>query len=198
MWAYYRMQQSKFIIISLTNITLLILTVSADVSIDFLDTMFLVDIAVFQLLGGITNACRSVWFPTNVVFCVVRKGSTMSEHMLSVAVCLGCHRKGIQIPKLKLCLEKCLKVLTAVKPCPPDRRLGGRMTSLKMCTFQTRILVTHSMTYLPQTDLIVVLEDGNISEIGSYEELLAQDGAFADFLRSYLTEQANRSSDDGR
>jgi len=61
---------------------------------------------------------------------------------------------------------------------------------------KTRLLVTHSMTYLPQTDLIVVLQDGFVSESGSYEELLAQDGAFADFLRTYLNEQDNKSSDD--
>ena len=38
-------------------------------------------------------------------------------------------------------------------------------------------------------DQIVVLVDGKISEMGSYQELLDQNGAFADFLRNYLTQE---------
>jgi len=38
-------------------------------------------------------------------------------------------------------------------------------------------------------DNIVVVVDGEISETGSYEELLSQDRAFAQFLRTYLQEQ---------
>nr|XP_055108629.1 multidrug resistance-associated protein 1-like isoform X12 [Symphalangus syndactylus] len=49
---------------------------------------------------------------------------------------------------------------------------------------QTRILVMHSMSYLPQVDVIIVMSGGKISEMGSYQELLAQDGAFAEFLRT--------------
>ncbi|XP_012944065.1 multidrug resistance-associated protein 1 [Aplysia californica] len=58
---------------------------------------------------------------------------------------------------------------------------------------KTRILVTHGVHWLPQVDRIVVLTDGRISEIGSYEELMSHDGAFAQFLRMYL---ATEESDD--
>lgn len=34
-------------------------------------------------------------------------------------------------------------------------------------------------------DSILVMCDGEISEMGSYQELLKQDGAFAEFLRTY-------------
>ncbi|KAF7272715.1 hypothetical protein GWI33_014527 [Rhynchophorus ferrugineus] len=53
---------------------------------------------------------------------------------------------------------------------------------------KTRVLVTHAVTYLPQTDKIVVLKDGEISESGSYQDLLAQKGAFADFLLQHINE----------
>ncbi|XP_041078301.1 ATP-binding cassette sub-family C member 3-like isoform X2 [Polyodon spathula] len=53
---------------------------------------------------------------------------------------------------------------------------------------KTRILVTHSITFLPQVDNIVVLVDGTVSEMGSYQELLTQNGAFAEFLRNYALE----------
>lgn len=52
--------------------------------------------------------------------------------------------------------------------------------------FQTRILVTHGISYLSQLDFIVVMVDGRISEMGTYRELLMQNGDFAEFLRTYL------------
>ncbi|PNJ01932.1 ABCC1 isoform 2, partial [Pongo abelii] len=62
----------------------------------------------------------------------------------------------------------------------------------------TRILVTHSMSYLPQVDIIIVMSGGKISEMGSYQELLARDGAFAEFLRTYAsTEQEQDPEENG-
>lgn len=58
-----------------------------------------------------------------------------------------------------------------------------------MLNGKTRILVTHGISYLPQTDLIVVLDNGTISETGSYQELLQTRGAFSQFLRLYLLEE---------
>ncbi|KAM4656290.1 multidrug resistance-associated protein 1 isoform 2-T2 [Amazona ochrocephala] len=61
---------------------------------------------------------------------------------------------------------------------------------------KTRVLVTHAINYLPQMDTILVMSDGEISEMGSYQELLEQDGAFAEFLRTYAnTEQSMENSD---
>jgi len=54
---------------------------------------------------------------------------------------------------------------------------------------KTRVLVTHGVTFLPQVDQIVVLKKGVISEVGSYRELLAQKGDFAEFLVQYLSDQ---------
>uniref|UniRef100_G1QGT6 Multidrug resistance-associated protein 1 n=1 Tax=Nomascus leucogenys TaxID=61853 RepID=G1QGT6_NOMLE len=63
---------------------------------------------------------------------------------------------------------------------------------------KTRILVTHSMSYLPQVDVIIVMSGGKISEMGSYQELLARDGAFAEFLRTYAsTEQEQDPEENG-
>ncbi|NWV38493.1 MRP1 protein, partial [Grantiella picta] len=61
---------------------------------------------------------------------------------------------------------------------------------------KTRVLVTHAINYLPQMDTILVMTDGKISEMGSYQELLEQDGAFAEFLRTYANaEQTMENSD---
>uniref|UniRef100_A0A3Q3KQC8 ATP-binding cassette, sub-family C (CFTR/MRP), member 3 n=1 Tax=Monopterus albus TaxID=43700 RepID=A0A3Q3KQC8_MONAL len=53
---------------------------------------------------------------------------------------------------------------------------------------KTRILVTHGISFLPQVDNIMVMVDGQVSEMGSYQELLKQNGAFAEFLRNYSLE----------
>ncbi|XP_065205454.1 multidrug resistance-associated protein 1-like [Planococcus citri] len=53
---------------------------------------------------------------------------------------------------------------------------------------KTRVLVTHSVTYLSQVDFIVVIKDGSVSESGTFEELLDNKGDFSEFLESYLRE----------
>ncbi|KAJ8673709.1 hypothetical protein QAD02_004971 [Eretmocerus hayati] len=53
---------------------------------------------------------------------------------------------------------------------------------------KTRVLVTHGISYLPEVDNIIVLKDGEISESGTYKELLEKRGAFADFLVQHLQE----------
>uniref|UniRef100_A0A6Q2XP15 Multidrug resistance-associated protein 1 n=1 Tax=Esox lucius TaxID=8010 RepID=A0A6Q2XP15_ESOLU len=57
---------------------------------------------------------------------------------------------------------------------------------------RTRVLVTHGLSYLPQADLILVMVEGEITEMGSYLELMGRDGAFAEFLRTY----ANKEQED--
>ncbi|XP_045104031.1 multidrug resistance-associated protein 1-like isoform X4 [Portunus trituberculatus] len=51
---------------------------------------------------------------------------------------------------------------------------------------KTRVLVTHGLTYLPQTDRIIVLKDNQISEQGTFKELLQKKGPFQEFLLQYL------------
>ena len=36
---------------------------------------------------------------------------------------------------------------------------------------------------------IVVMVDGGVSELGSYDELLSHDGPFAQFLKTYFTQE---------
>ncbi|XP_069756348.1 ATP-binding cassette sub-family C member 2 isoform X2 [Narcine bancroftii] len=50
---------------------------------------------------------------------------------------------------------------------------------------KTRVLVTHSITFLPQTDKVIVMVDGAVSEMGTYKTLKASGGAFAEFLNTY-------------
>jgi ABC-type transport system involved in Fe-S cluster assembly fused permease/ATPase subunit len=56
-------------------------------------------------------------------------------------------------------------------------------------SLQTRILVTHGISFLPKADIIITLVDGKISEMGSYNDLISHAGAFAEFLKNYLKEE---------
>lgn len=51
---------------------------------------------------------------------------------------------------------------------------------------KTRILVTHGLHWLPQCDNVAVLVGGEISEYGSYDDLLNENGALAQFIKQYL------------
>ena len=62
---------------------------------------------------------------------------------------------------------------------------------------QTRILVTHGLSFLPQCDLIVVLDNGHISEMGTYTELVDNNGAFSEFIRTYAAPEENEEGDPG-
>lgn len=51
-----------------------------------------------------------------------------------------------------------------------------------------RVLVTHALTYLPKTDNIYVLKNGEISESGNYQNLITKHSSFSEFLIQYLQE----------
>lgn len=53
-------------------------------------------------------------------------------------------------------------------------------------SFQTRILVTNAVSFLPKTDMIIVMNNGRISEVGSFTELISHRGPFAEFLDTYM------------
>ena len=51
---------------------------------------------------------------------------------------------------------------------------------------KTRIFVTNSLNYLPQIDNIIMLVNGEIVEIGSYDELKSKNGYFSEFIKNEL------------
>uniref|UniRef100_A0A8C6P333 ABC-type glutathione-S-conjugate transporter n=1 Tax=Nothobranchius furzeri TaxID=105023 RepID=A0A8C6P333_NOTFU len=62
---------------------------------------------------------------------------------------------------------------------------------------KTRVLVTHGTSFLPQADLILVLVEGEITESGSYQELLSRHGAFADFIHTFASTEKKERIDYG-
>uniref|UniRef100_A0A803YMJ9 Multidrug resistance-associated protein 1-like n=1 Tax=Meleagris gallopavo TaxID=9103 RepID=A0A803YMJ9_MELGA len=58
---------------------------------------------------------------------------------------------------------------------------------------KTRVLVTHNLTLLPHADLIIVMEEGKISEMGSYQELISKRAKFVELIQVFSEE--NRTFD---
>ncbi|KAF9237604.1 ABC transporter [Melanogaster broomeanus] len=56
---------------------------------------------------------------------------------------------------------------------------------------KTRILVTHALHFLPEVDYIYTLLDGKIAERGTYDELIASDGAFSKFIEEFGSKEDN-------
>ena len=43
--------------------------------------------------------------------------------------------------------------------------------------------MTHGLAYLPQCDKIVVMSEGEIEEMGTYDELMAKDGKLTEMIK---------------
>ncbi|KAM6418865.1 multidrug resistance-associated protein 1-like [Pluvialis apricaria] len=59
---------------------------------------------------------------------------------------------------------------------------------------KTRILVTHNLALLPHTDLVIVMEEGRISQMGTYQELLSKRANFAKLIQVFSAEHTNEET----
>jgi ABC-type bacteriocin/lantibiotic exporter with double-glycine peptidase domain len=79
-----------------------------------------------------------------------------------------------------------------------QKKISEAMDSMQC----TRIVIAHRLSTIRQCDRIIVLDGGKIIEDGSYDELIAQNGFFAELVeRQQLTErseQASGQTDSGR
>lgn len=61
---------------------------------------------------------------------------------------------------------------------------------------KTRLLVTHALHFLPYVDNILFMDEGRVVEQGTYNELKAQDGAFARLIRDFGSEEQAETKDE--
>ena len=47
-------------------------------------------------------------------------------------------------------------------------------------------MVTNSLSFLPQVDEIIMMDNGTIKEMGTYNKLIEKDGMFSNFVKSYF------------
>ena len=57
-------------------------------------------------------------------------------------------------------------------------------------------MVTNSLTFVDEFDLIVVLDNGCISECGTFTELLNRQGPFTEFLHEHMRKKIGKSEAD--
>ena len=54
---------------------------------------------------------------------------------------------------------------------------------------RTAIIIAHRISTIQDADIIAVLDDGHIVELGDHETLLARDGVYADLFRQQRLEE---------
>jgi len=60
---------------------------------------------------------------------------------------------------------------------------------------KTRILVTHQLQHIPKVDRIIMFDDGKITESGTYQELIDNNGAFATLMKKHVKEGEQQHSE---
>ncbi|KAH9495893.1 Multidrug resistance-associated protein 1 [Bulinus truncatus] len=60
---------------------------------------------------------------------------------------------------------------------------------------KTRIMATHAVHWLPLVDTIVVMQEGRITEMGSYLQLMKRNGHFAQFLLANLSKDQDSEAE---
>ncbi|XP_052070019.1 multidrug resistance-associated protein 1-like isoform X2 [Mytilus californianus] len=63
---------------------------------------------------------------------------------------------------------------------------------------KTRILVTHGLNFIRKVDIIITMVDGQIGEIGSFDELTGHDGPFAGFMKTYMAEELSTKDEQNK
>lgn len=69
-----------------------------------------------------------------------------------------------------------------------DAHVGKHIFEHALCGVlrgKTRVLVTHQLHLLPQTDYILVMDNMRIVERGTFNELMTAGGAFSDLMKKY-------------
>ena len=60
------------------------------------------------------------------------------------------------------------------------------------------MLVTHGVGWLPEVDVVVMMAEGRVEEVGSYRELMERNGPFAHYLNRCLTQADEQQGGEGQ
>jgi ABC-type multidrug transport system fused ATPase/permease subunit len=73
------------------------------------------------------------------------------------------------------------------------------ISNLNLKFVKTRFFATNSLSFLPECDRIMLLESGQVKEIGTYRELKSSSGTFVEFIGKYFQEHkdSKQTEDEG-
>ncbi len=106
----------------------------------------------------------------------------------------GGQRQRISIARAVLKDPKILILDEATSAVDTETEALIQEATQRLIAGRTTIAIAHRLSTLREADVIVVIEDGHVSELGSHEELLERDGTFAKLWRMQ-TEMQKRSQD---
>ena len=88
------------------------------------------------------------------------------------------------ITRVMLCLPPMLILDEATSSIDTRTEIKIQQAFAKMMEGRTSFIVAHRLSTIREADIILVMKDGNIIEQGSHEELLAQNGFYAELYNS--------------
>ena len=68
-----------------------------------------------------------------------------------------------------------------------QKQVSDSLDSLKC----TRVVIAHRLSTIKNCDRIIVLDEGKIAEDGTYDELIAKNGFFAELVSRQQVERKN-------
>ena len=88
------------------------------------------------------------------------------------------------ITRVMLCLPPMLILDEATSSIDTRTEIKIQQAFARMMEGRTSFIVAHRLSTIREADVILVMKDGNIVEQGNHEELLKQDGFYAELYNS--------------
>ncbi len=95
------------------------------------------------------------------------------------------------ITRVMLCLPPMLILDEATSSIDTRTEIRIQRAFAKMMKGRTSFIVAHRLSTIQESDIILVMKDGNIIEQGSHEELLAKQGFYAELYNSQFVNTAS-------